>query len=255
MLLCPLHHHKATVEAMLEPEQRSHKSSPFNITKGTVKGMLTVNQETPVINLGTCQLVGEGDFILIDGESLLSMRISEGRLQLSMKLYDESDSLVAEVRDNEWISGDPLPWDLESMFQWLRIRRKLRDIRLEIDARKWPLDITADIWRKHDQFHLSSDGILYSRNGIQFTSMAGLTFVGARIEADTAKRGITIGPDPRFGQFIIGSEPADVKERVRQGLEAWKQLACEHVFVTIVKRSRYSFEECGKCKKTNKVWT
>jgi hypothetical protein len=79
---------------------------------------------------------------------LLSIEVSENRLELSVRLYDQKDNLVAEIDNNEWISGEPLPWDLESRFQWLRIRRKLKDIALEIDATTYPLDLRADLWRK-----------------------------------------------------------------------------------------------------------
>jgi hypothetical protein len=253
MLLCPIHHHEATVGAMLLDEQRSRKSNPCNIARGLVEGTLKVNQKTPVLNLGTNQLVGDGDFILIDGESMLSMEIRDGRLELSTKLYDQNDNLVAEVKGNEWISGNPLPWDLESKFQWLRIRRKQRDIQLEIDARKEPLDINADIWRKHQQFHLGSDRILF--NGVVTNvSVINLCLVGLRLEVDSANGTLSISPDPRFGEGRIVSE-AEVKERIRMGLLAWEELTCEHDFVTVVERKQYTLKECRKCKKASKIWT
>jgi hypothetical protein len=253
MLLCPIHHHEATVGAMLLEDQRSHKSNPCNIERDLVEGALKVNQKTPVLNLGTNQLVGHGDFILIDGETMLSMRISDGRLELSMRLYDQDDNLVAEVNGNEWISGNPLPWDLESKFQWLRIRRKQRDIQLEIDATKEPLDINADIWRKHQQFHLASDRLLF--NGVvKDFSMINLCLVGMRLEVDSTKGTFNISPDPRYGEGAIVSN-ADVKERIKNGLRAWERLACEHAFVAIVKTNRYTVKECSKCKKIVKTWT
>jgi hypothetical protein len=253
MLLCPIHHHEATVGAMLLADQRSRKSNPFNITSGFVEGTLKVNQKTPVLNLGTNQLVGTGDFILIDGESMLSLEIRDGRLELSMRVYDQNDTLVAEVKDNEWISGDPLPWDLESGFQWLRIRRKLRDIQVEIDARKEPLDINADIWRRHQRFHLVSDTLLF--NGVvKDCGMINLCLVGMRLEVDSATGTFKMSPDPRYGEGKIVSN-ADVRERIKQGLLAWEKLACEHAFVAIVKARRYSVMECPKCKKIVKVWT
>jgi hypothetical protein len=253
MLLCPIHHHEATVGAMLLDSQRSLKSNPFNITRGLVEGTLKVNQKTPVLNLGTNQFVGDGDFILIDGESMLSLEIRDSRLELSMKLYDQNDTLVAEVKGNEWISGNPLPWDLESKFQWLRIRRKQRDIQLEIDARKDPLDLNADIWRQHQQFHLASDRLLF--NGVvRDFSMINLCLVGMRLEVDSAKGTFQMSPDPRYGEGAIVSN-ADVKERVRNGLLAWERLTCEHAFVAIVKTNRYTVNECSKCKKIVKIWT
>ncbi|MGB9859693.1 MAG: HNH endonuclease [Moorellaceae bacterium] len=138
MILCPICHHEATVGAMTEEEQRSYKLHPFNIKREYVKGKLKVNQNLPVVVIGSNQFVGEGDFLLVDKESLLSLEVNSGRLELSIKLYDHTDQLLAHIKNNEWISGDPMPWDLESSFQWLKIRHKLRDIAIEIDARKTP---------------------------------------------------------------------------------------------------------------------
>lgn len=119
MLLCPTHHHEATVGAMLEEEQRSYKAEPYNIEKGFVEGILKINQKTPVVSVGTNQFVGDGNFLLVNGENLLSININEERLELSMKLYDKNDSLVAEIERNEWVSGNPLLGILNQSFNGL----------------------------------------------------------------------------------------------------------------------------------------
>ena len=252
ILLCPIHHHEATVGAMLEEEQRFYKANPYNIEKGFVEGKLKINQETPVVNIGTNQFIGDGDFLLVDGENLLATEINNGRLELSMKLYDQKDNLVAEIKRNEWISGDPLPWDLESKFQWLRIRRKLRDIELEIDARKYPIGIRADMWRNGQNFQLNANEILFNgvRKNIGFIN---LCFVALRLEADTSKQTFSIVPDPRFGSGHFVSHH-DVNERVKMGLLAWEELICEHEFVMIIDRKKYTVKECRKCKKIEKIW-
>lgn len=252
MLLCPIHHHEATVGAMLEDEQRSYKGNPYNIEKGFVEGNLKINQRTPVVSVGTNQFVGDGNFLLVDGENLLSIGINEGRLELSMKLYDKKDNLVAEIEHNEWISGNPLPWDLESKFQWLRIRRKLRDIELEIDASKYPIDVRADMWRKGQNFQLNPDQLLF--NGVvKQAGFINLCLVALRLEANTAEKKFAIVPDPRFGKGHLVSE-SDIRKRVEMGLRAWEQLVCEHEFVTLVDRRRYVVRECSKCKKMEKIW-
>jgi hypothetical protein len=109
MLLCPVHHHEATVGAMPKEEQWNYKKNPYNIERGFVEGQLKVNQTTPVANIGSNQFVGAGDFLIVDGENLLSLRINEGKLELSIKLYDQKDVLVADIQNNEWVSGNPLP--------------------------------------------------------------------------------------------------------------------------------------------------
>ena len=222
MLLCPIHHHEATVGAMTKSEQLFYKANPYNIKRGFIEGQLKVNQNVPVINIGSNQFVGDGDFLIVDGESLLAVSIESRRLQLSMKLYDQKDNLVAEVKNNEWISGDPLPWDLQSKFQWLRIRRKQRDIMLEIDARKFPINVRADIWRKGQNFQLRPRDIIFNgvRSNIGFRN---LCFVALRLEADIQKQSFSIVPDPRFRKGMFVSDP-DVKKRIKKALKGWNKL-------------------------------
>jgi len=252
MIFCPIHHHEATVGAMPEKEQRFYKANPYNIKQGFVEGSLKINQTTPVINMGTNQFVGDGTFILVDGENLLSIEINEGRLELSMKLYDKEDNLVAEVRRNEWISGNPLPWDLESKFQWFRIRRKPRDIELEIDAREYPIDIRANMWRKGQNFQLNPNLLLF--NGVvKQAGLRNLCLVALQLEADTSNQKFSISPDPRFGKGHIVSE-SDIRKRVKMGLRAWEILTCKHEFTTIINRKKYIVKECSICKKMEKIW-
>jgi len=252
MLLCPIHHHEATVGAMPEEEQWNYKKNPYNIEKGFVQGQLKVNQTTPVVSIGTNQFIGAGDFLLVDGENLLSLRINEGRLELSVKLYDQNDVLVADIKNNEWVSGNPLPWDIEASFQVLKIRRKLRDIELMLDARVNPIDLRADIWRKKQNFQLTPNAIFF--NGVKTDiCFINLCFVALRLEADTSKKTLVVNPDPRFGRgkFISHS---NIKERIKQGLLAWNELTCPHEFETIIKRRRYTVLKCIKCGKISKIW-
>lgn len=195
MLLCPDHHTEATEKAMLEKEQRFHREHPYNIKNGFVEGQLKVNQETPVLIIGGNEFVGNGDFFIVDNESLLSVEIYEGKLELSVKLYDKNDNLVAKVERNEWVSGDALPWDIESRYQWLKIRRKIGDVQLEIDARKFPIEITADIWKNGNSFQISSNDLIF--NGLS-GRLQNIGFykcqIGGVFKVDTLKNTMTIGP-------------------------------------------------------------
>jgi len=252
MLLCPIHHHEATVGAMLEDEQRLYKKNPINIKKGFVEGRLKIIQKTPAVNIGSNQFIGTGDFLLVDGESLLSIEAPENRLELSVRLYDQKDNLVAEIENNEWISGEPLPWDLESRFQWLRIRRKLKDIALEIDATTHPLDLRADLWRKGQNFQLRPEQLTF--NGVvKEAGLTNLCLVALRLEADTSHQSFSIVPDPRYGKGHLVSH-RNLQERVRMGLEAWEKLSCEHNFTIVVDKKKYRVFECSKCGTIKKEW-
>ena len=80
MVLCPLHHDQATKGAMPELEQRRLKANPHNIQNGFAKGLLAVRQDYCAANFGSVTMVGEGPFIRIDGEDMLSFYIGEGNL-------------------------------------------------------------------------------------------------------------------------------------------------------------------------------
>jgi hypothetical protein len=196
MALCPTDHFEATARAMTVEEQRAYQARPFNIEQGYVEGQLKINQTDPVVLIGTNRFVGQGDKFVVDGESLLSVGIDAGKLVLSLKMYDPRDILIADIEKNEWISGDPMPWDLESSYQWLRIRHKLGQIGLDIDAREEPIQLKADLWRKGQHFSLSPSRIEFNgfdgrMRGIAFQDS---TFIGASLVVDTAA-----------GQFSIGS--------------------------------------------------
>jgi len=252
MLLCPIHHHEATVGAMTIDEQWDYKKKPYNIEKGFVQGQLKVNQTTPIINVGTNQFIGEGAFLIVDKENLLSLRINEGKLELSLRLYDQNDVIVADIQNNEWISGNPLPWDIESSFQWLRIRRKLRDIEFMLDARVAPINLRADIWRKGQNFQLDSNEIRF--NGVKTdVGFVNLCLVALRLEADTTKKTLGIVPDPLFGSGKLVSQQ-NLRKRIEMGLSAWKELSCKHEFETIVDKRRYRVQKCHKCQKLVKEW-
>jgi hypothetical protein len=111
MVLCPNHHDAATKGAMLEPEQREHKTSPFNIGRGFVDGLLKVNQSYCAVATGSCEFVGAGLVVEGDGEPLLGLSVEEGHLAISLTLYDDRDNVLVRIVDNEWVTGDSSVWD------------------------------------------------------------------------------------------------------------------------------------------------
>jgi hypothetical protein len=53
-------------------------------------------------------------------------------------LYDRDDNLLALIHENEWLAGDPLPWDLEASFRRLTLRHKRGVVALALDATAEP---------------------------------------------------------------------------------------------------------------------
>ncbi len=158
MVLCPNHHHQANVSVIDSEKQYLLKKAPYNIVKGYVDGPLPINSRALAVEVGSNQLVGAGFKFVVDQIPLLELKKNiEHHLLLSMDLYDPEDNLLISITDNEWISGDPLPWDFEYNFNWLRLRRKDRVVSIEIDARKEPLSLLGDLYLKKQNFSIKMD--------------------------------------------------------------------------------------------------
>lgn len=228
MTLCPNHHHEATVGALTEAEQRAFKAAPKNISDGYSDGLLRVTEPGIAIRCGSVDLVGKGFKFLVDVEPILALDSDDdGRLLLSLDLYDATDQLLLSISKNEWISGDPIPWDIEFGHRWLRLRRKHREITLEINAVESPVALRGRLVRKGQTFSIDPTGI--SIDGV----VAGAGFqeiglVGMQVEVDTTLGTLSFGPESRYAHGMIVSWP-DRAERLRKCFEALVRLETDSV--------------------------
>jgi len=223
MTLCPNCHSIATMGAMPEAAQREYKRHPRNIRRRFAEGMLHVDQDYCAISIGDNQFVGDGSFVQVDGQSLLALHLSdEGELEISLALHDQNDNLLLLIENNEWITGDPSPWDIEFKYRYLKLRRRRRDIALELDARQNPIEIRADLWKSGQNIKLGPRELLINGVVNEFR-MHHLCLVAMSVSIDTELEIAQIQPDPRFGSGILISWP-DVPERLRRGRDAWLQL-------------------------------
>lgn len=221
MVLCPNHHDQATKGAMPEAEQRSFKANPVNIRRGFARGELAVKQDYCAANFGSITVVGEGTFLRIDGEDILGFHIDSGGLQISVRLFDEHDQLLMEVVRNEWISGNPLPWDIESDWQTLTLRERARKISLALNGKAIPLEVRAELWRGGKRVVLDRNGILIDAKPGKNTQFSELAFVGMRFDVDTGK--LTFGPSPENPHACIVSWP-NRRERLWKARDAWRNI-------------------------------
>jgi hypothetical protein len=223
MVLCPLHHDQVTKGAMPEAEQRQFKANPKNIERGFANGLLAVKQDYCAADLGSVTVVGEGTFLEIDGQPILGFNLGNNNLEISLSLFDEQDKLLLEIDRNEWISGDPMPWDIEADWQTLTIRERARRISVSIDGKSVPLEIRGELWKSGKQVQIGKDVILVSHIKSGFQELA---LVGMKITIDTA--GMKFGPkDTEIGGMIV-SWP-NRRERLWKAKEAWKKLQAKKV--------------------------
>jgi hypothetical protein len=111
-----------------------------------VHGKLSVDEEPGTVLLSDISLVGDGCFVSVGPKCLVRLEVGpERNVDLSLSLYDKNDRLLAGVERSEWKTGDPSTRDLDSDYQYLKLRSKPHDVLLEIDTGKNPLRIRAQL--------------------------------------------------------------------------------------------------------------
>jgi len=192
MVVCPNHHDPITQGVVSVAQQRQHKANPFNCANGYATGMLTAaNQERAELDIGeSVRLIGAGALVEVDGECLLGLSVDlNGAIELSARLYDRDDRLLAEIDHDEWIAQAPFPWDINFDYRFLAIRSEPRQIHLELDARKTPMRLRGELWRRGCQVLLGDDGVRWSGGG----GISDLSLDGFTIGVSSSKNEVTLG--------------------------------------------------------------
>ena len=176
MALCPNCHFEATSGALIDERQRYHKEHPFNIERGFTKGQLTINGTDLHVVIGGNEFVGGGDLLLVNDQPVISLEMNDcGSLDLSVSLRDKSGNMLLEIHRNEWLSADPLPWDIEAQHQRLRVRRKKGCVSLILDCRSSPIELRGSFWGAGRLFHIDSNSIIADHIGLS-TTFIGMIF-------------------------------------------------------------------------------
>lgn len=222
MILCPTCHDAATKGSLTEVQQRRLQTAPHNVEKGYTSGALLVGQRYVAVAFGGTLFVGDGSRISIDGVNLLKLTVSdEGELELSVELRDPSGNVLAVIDHNEWISGDPALWDMESDHDRLKIWSASRRIALDLDARATPVKLRADLWHHGQLIRLNGSGVSWDGEIIDGGGISNLGLVGMSLELKTATKGLSIVP--YLGQGLIVSE-SDPVIRLIKSVNAWQDL-------------------------------
>lgn len=226
MTLCPNHHHEATVGALDEAIQREKKKHPYNLTRDYTDGQLKINDKFLAVEVGTNYLVGSGFKFIVDCQPIFQLRSDpEGRLSVSLDLFDENDNLLLSILDNEWITGDPRPWDFEFGYNILKLRQRERHISLVVDARTSPVLISGEMWYRKHSIEFQKHALVFDR-AVKNVGFMNLGLVGLQFILDTSTGIFTFGPDPMLKTGTIVSWP-DPSERLSKSLNAYKKLIKE----------------------------
>jgi len=223
MLLCPNCHGMTKVGALAETDQRRMKATPFNIQRGSVEGMLMINSHVYALLAGTVDFIGAGFKLIVDDEPLLRLDSDvEGRLMLSVDLRDSKDQMLAAISRNEWVAGDPMPWDIEFSHNRLTVRQKAGIVSVAIDARGPFVSIRGTLQRAGQVFELGKEWIRFD-GVVQNCGLAHLGLAGACLVVDTRAGNLSMQPYPMIGSFDIISE-SNRQLRLTNGIEAYKRL-------------------------------
>lgn len=221
MALCPLHHDQATKGAMPENEQRRFKKHPGNIIKDLAKGLMAVKQDYCGADFGSTTVVGSGTFLRVGGEDLIGFSLNEGILEISIRLYREADELLLDIQRNEWMSGNPLPWDIKADWQTLTLRQSLRNISLTLDAKKVPMQIEGRFYKNGKCVTLDKEGIRWG--GKKPSGIYDLALVGLLLELEMTDSGMRLGPHPANPYGMLISWP-NRRERLWKAKETWREI-------------------------------
>jgi len=154
---------------------------------------------------------------------------SNSQLLLSVKLYAQNNALLARIENNEWVSGDPLPWDIESSFQRLTIRSKKRDIAVSVNLHSTPAQLRGSLWKNGQKVELAPDKILVDGVIVRNVQFMGLCCVGLNLELDTRQKTFAIVPDHRFGEGSFIQEGESLAERIEIARLHWLKLMRQYL--------------------------
>jgi hypothetical protein len=235
VLLCPNHHAEKTKGHRPVDTIREANENPHNIREGESSpyGLHFPKEDrtkTFVVELGSTEfrfpLVAMGLLvpILVDDTPLLSFKVEEGRLLVSMQLFNRSNELLVQVVENELIySVDS--WDVEYIGNTLTVRHGLGDIfvRLEFDPEADKIIINSGrIWRNGVEVVLGPTGLSggnFTISEIAFQMCEGILAIGDCPPIDAP----FLLPNPKRVGFIPwpGVETRVRRVRARQPDDPW----------------------------------
>lgn len=222
MVLCPTHHDQATKGALPEAEQRSLKADPFNIRMKRAKGFLEIKQDYCAADFGSVTVVNEGSFLIVDDVPLLGFDMGDKNLEISLKLYSQSDELLIEIERNEWVSGDPLPWDIEADWQTLTLRERQRKIALTINGKFIPLRVSGEFWKSGKRIRCNEAGLTIENSSVVIFQEIAL--VGLALQVRTENMSVTPSGNSDGGCIVSWGHR---RERLWKARAAWQTIAAK----------------------------
>jgi hypothetical protein len=201
-LLCDQHHREKTAGLLPLDDVRRANDQPFNLREGNSKPY-DLHYEG-----GSCEAILGGNFfttqdagygtimvpVSVDNIPLLGFILGDNHLLLNLNLFDESNTLVLRIRNNELVFR-PDTWDVQLIGRTLTVREGHRKILIEIEF-KVPNKIVINRGRflcNGVEILIQPDHILVTNNSTLISGCSAMNCPG----------GLMIGPhDPPLGGFM-----------------------------------------------------
>lgn len=131
VVLCPTHH--AELGKLPRSRAYSAKENPINIRHQRLQGFLGGNGLHTGLTIGKIDFAACRNAISYSGLPIFSYRRHDGETLLSLFYPDDNLWPEIEISDNEMKANISEFWDIEFKTNWVKFRRKSRDISLSVD--------------------------------------------------------------------------------------------------------------------------
>lgn len=140
VLLCTTHHSEKTRELLSIADVKKASMDPFNLQSGTSSPYeLKYSGNEYFFDIGTNKIFGRltennlfAQPVRVDDQTVLGVRLEDGRFLITMVLYDSQGHEVLRIIDNE-LRYNAQTWDVEFVGKRLKIREQSRQIIVDIE--------------------------------------------------------------------------------------------------------------------------
>ncbi|WP_425105509.1 HNH endonuclease signature motif containing protein [Ancylobacter sp.] len=150
--------HPAVANLRLD-RQYAIKHNPSNIRSGMVRGALVYDQTELVFKVGGAYFENTPTILAFYGVPIISAKIVDGEVKVSIQLYDEKFFRIFEVVDNEITFRIDDFWDFEYRHNYAVVRSAPRRVALEMDFRGSEAVINGKFNLLGTEVKISSDHI------------------------------------------------------------------------------------------------
>ena len=220
LVLCPEHRTLYETDRLAD-DLDAALEDPYNLKHDLASGSLRMSSRYPALRLGDVIIVNEGPIVVADDDPLVSLRALEGRLVVSLRLYDSEDNLLLDIVDNEWLHGEADDFVITHEPNTLVIAGRDGSVIFRLNTSVTPLNLTAHLMKASAHITIRSKGLYLDGNRTGFRDDAS---AGCFVAIDTAKLAVEMQPSPQNGGHAIIVTESDPVQRLVKTLNAMASL-------------------------------